>query len=654
MVRPLTCLILALSLVSAANASCPTPVLTEAAIVNANNNPIDIAAADFNHDGNIDIATPSSGLSNVLVQFGNGDGTFLSGTSYASSGSDVIGVAAGDLNGDGWADLVLANYNSNTISVLLNQQNGTFAAATTRNANANPNKVIIADMDGDTKNDVLVMGISTIEIEYGNNDGTFRTTPTILNGGPYGFAVADFNDDGKRDITSATPHVDAAKIDVFINNGDLTYTKTTYDSIGENADKMTTGDFNDDGKPDIAEANSSDKMVVLINNGNGTFAAAVPYATSGDPDAVVAADVNEDGILDLAVAGRNSGSFAVLIGNSNGTFQAAVYQPMSGGFFHVPAIISADLNNDARPDLALVESSLNKFLPLLNGCTSHYAAIALSSSANPSNYGDAVTITATLTPRGSGTPTGSVTFFDGVTNLGTSAISGATASLIVPKFTLGAHSLTATYSGDGTFGTGSTRHPFVQTVQRGPFGAPLDIVATGNSGTNVISIQWIGTLGVDHYQVDRLNNGSWMTVGTPTAESLNDGPLSPTAVYVYRVRAFDAGMSPSPFGNYDTATNYAFTVATIPAGRLISAVDLAELRTTVNALRAQDGLGSLSWTDDPANGALVKAVHINELRSAANSIRSLIGLPALSYANTVSIGSLVRAVDFQELRGAVP
>ena len=264
-----------------------------------------------------------------------------------------------------------------------------------------------------------------------------------------------------------------------------------------------------------------------------------------------------------------------------------------------------------------------------------------------------MTITATLTPRGSGTPTGSVTFFDGVTNLGTSAISGATASLIVPKFALGTHSLTATYSGDGTFGSGSTRNPFVQTVQRGPFGAPLDIVATGNSNTFVITIQWVGTLGVDHYQVDRLYNGAWSTIGTPIAESFNDIGATANDVFVYRVRAFDAAMSPSPYGNYDAATNYAFTVATIPAGRVISAVDLAELRTTVNSLRAADGLGPLSWTDDPANGALVKAMHVNELRSAANSVRSLIGLPALSYANTISFGTLVRAVDFQELRGAV-
>jgi len=85
--------------------------------------------------------------------------------------------------------------------------------------------------------------------------------------------------------------------------------------------------------------------------------------------------------------------------------------------------------------------------------------VALSSSANPSNFGQAVTFTATVTTGtpGSGTPTGTVTFFDGATMLGTGTLDAtghASFTTTAFGFSVGSHAITAQYGGDSNFVTG--------------------------------------------------------------------------------------------------------------------------------------------------------------------------------------------------------
>ena len=91
----------------------------------------------------------------------------------------------------------------------------------------------------------------------------------------------------------------------------------------------------------------------------------------------------------------------------------------------------------------------------------------VTSSANPSVYGQSVTFTATVKAAspGSGTPTGTVTFYDGSTNLGSGTLSGGTATLPTTFFVVGSHSITAVYSGDPDF-TASTSSALTQTVNQ--------------------------------------------------------------------------------------------------------------------------------------------------------------------------------------------
>src|SRR5712692_2094206 len=115
---------------------------------------------------------------------------------------------------------------------------------------------------------------------------------------------------------------------------------------------VAAGDFNGDGKPDVALTNQNG-ISILLNNGQGGFQPAVNYTVGTNPQHVAARDFNGDGKIDLAVVNQGSGSVSILLGNGNGTFQAAASY-MAGGNPRWVAI--ADLNGDGKPDLAVVDS----------------------------------------------------------------------------------------------------------------------------------------------------------------------------------------------------------------------------------------------------------------------------------------------------------
>ena len=95
--------------------------------------------------------------------------------------------------------------------------------------------------------------------------------------------------------------------------------------MGSCPDALVAGDFNGDGRTDLAVANSgSNDVSVLLGNGDGTFQPQVTYAVGSGPDALVAGDFNGDGRTDLAVANSGSNDVSVLLGNGDGTFQTQV------------------------------------------------------------------------------------------------------------------------------------------------------------------------------------------------------------------------------------------------------------------------------------------------------------------------------------------
>ena len=122
-------------------------------------------------------------------------------------------------------------------------------------------------------------------------------------------------------------------------------------SVGSRPAYVAVGDFDGDGKPDLAVVNSGDNTVsVLRGRGDGTFAPAITYTVGVSPEYVVARDVNGDGKPDLVVANSGDNTVSVLLGRGDGTFASPVsYAAGANPQF----LATADFNGDGMPDLAV-------------------------------------------------------------------------------------------------------------------------------------------------------------------------------------------------------------------------------------------------------------------------------------------------------------
>ena len=212
----------------------------------------------------------------VTVRQGLGAGRFGPARSYAV-GADPIGIAAGDLNGDGRPDIVTVNQASDTVSVLLNEGHGRFATAQSYAAGAGPSSIAIGDLNGDGKLDIVAADRDghDVSILLGNGNGTFEAPITFPAGlGPVSVALGDLTGNGKLDIIVGDSY--SGMISVLLNQGDDRFgppipfaVPVSYNLASQG---VAVGDFNGDGKLDIAVSSSyQDEIAVYAGNGDGTF-----------------------------------------------------------------------------------------------------------------------------------------------------------------------------------------------------------------------------------------------------------------------------------------------------------------------------------------------------------------------------------------------
>src|SRR6266545_4092163 len=355
---------------------CPAPSFAAARTfdVGAEAKPFSVATGDFNGDGKLDLAVANYGCpacsppvsGSVSVLLGNGDGTFQSGIKLAA-GPNPQSVAVTDFNGDGKPDLAVANYGSTNVIVLLGNGNATFQTAVSYGVGGTPappfaaaGVLAISDLNGDGKVDLAVANSSGVSVLLGNGDGTFQAAVSY---GPAAgsVAVADFNGDSKPDLAVTS----SGGVSVLLGNGNGTFQAAVNYAAGVSASSVVAGDFNGDGKADLAVAttavpSSSDNISVLLGNGEGTFQPAVHYVVGSFPYAVTAGDFNGDGKLDLAAATDVGISF--LSGNGDGTFQTVINY---GAGNHPNHVTAGDFNNDGKPDLAVADAGFGTVCVLL-------------------------------------------------------------------------------------------------------------------------------------------------------------------------------------------------------------------------------------------------------------------------------------------------
>jgi hypothetical protein len=460
--------------------------------------PISTTAIDLNGDGKIDlvVANPCvtqencvTGAVNVLM--GNGDGTFQPAVQYASGGNDTVSLAVADFNGDGKPDLVVVNNcqsislcTQSSISVFQGNGDGTFQpAVTTLTISAEGSFVAVGDVNGDGKPDVLVTVCTgttedcsnSVNVFLGNGDGTFQPPYNVTVPGTIGnVMVADFNGDGKADLIFQDGFNVNPAVGIMLGNGDGTFrSPVSYVVGGTPGNTMVFGDFNGDGKLDVAIAVQTNPgtmnfVSVLLGNGDGSFQAPKTSSTGAVSLlflGIAAADFNGDGKLDLASGG------IVLLGNGDGTFQVGPTVTSPGSAPTQPA--AADFNGDGKPDLAQAYRCATKrcgatgiisvYLNTSVTSAKNPTTSSVSSDLNPSSEGQIVTFAASVSSTAGGTPTGTVIFEDGTTRLARETLSSGVATFATSTLAVGTHSIKVVYGGDADH-AGSTSLAISQVV----------------------------------------------------------------------------------------------------------------------------------------------------------------------------------------------
>ena len=473
----------------------------------------------------------------MSVLLGNGDGTFQTAVSYGSGGYYPSSVAVADVNGDGKPDLIVANQCASSCSgsspgvgsvgVLLGNGDGTFQTVVTYQTAGYFGKALaVADVNGDGKPDLLVTiqcgtnpcsSDSMVGVLLGNGNGTFQTVVTYSSGGyaAESIAVADVNGDGKPDLlvsnqcASYGNCANGGGVGVLLGNGNGTFqTAVSYSSTGI-ADSVAVADVNGDGKPDLLVGNycaptncpggTDITVAVLLGNGDGTFKAAVSYGSGGGygQPSVAVADVNGDGKPDLIVANQcansscsGNGTLGILLGNGDGTFQSVLTYGSGGSAAY--SVTVRDVNGDGKPDL-LVANGNGTVGVLINMTTQGTTTTTLTSSSGALFSGASETFTATVTYHWAKVATGSVTFSDGTTMLGSAPLdsSGVATLTTTGLSSPGTHSITAVYGGDAN-NLGSTSNAVAVTVNPATFtfsASPTSqTISSGASGSYTLTV----------------------------------------------------------------------------------------------------------------------------------------------------------------------
>ncbi len=315
---------------------------------------IALTHADMDGDGDVDLVVGYlHGSFSVFLN--DGAGNFIESAQYPL-GPDVYGMAAGDLNGDGKADVVTASALSpNSISVFYNSGNGLLSAAVPLPAPGYPSSMAVVDMDGDSDNDIVVVGYWGASVWVLRNGGsgtfgTYDTHPALA--GAQGLAVGDLSGDGLPDLVVGDG--DSDRISVYLSSPSGLSAQFTYPT-GPGPYYPAIGDFDGDGQADVAVADFNGNLHpgnirIFHNTGGGILnsQADIPTGVIG-PICIGTSDFDADGDVDIAATTYFGSDVVILENDGAGAFPRRTLAHAGDDLY---GMTIADFNGDGKPDVA--------------------------------------------------------------------------------------------------------------------------------------------------------------------------------------------------------------------------------------------------------------------------------------------------------------
>jgi hypothetical protein len=475
--------------------------------------PYGVVVGDFNRDGKVDLAVTNATDNKVSILLGNGNGTFQPQATY-NVGGQPGPIAVGDFNGDGKLDLAVGNLTGQTISVLIGNGDGTFRPQITYSTSGvTPISIAVGDFTGAGKLDIVIADYpySTVQIMIGNGDGTFQPGLASTGTAPVAIAPGHFDGSGWLEIVEYGQ----------IGGGDIlqggsagffaslpghfdwdTYAPTYY------ASSIAVGDFNRDGKLDLAVTDPYDnKVTIMLESGAASFGGEITIP-SNSPLSVAVGDFNGDGKLDLAVTHPSDNKVGIILGNGDGTFQPEIGYGVGSSPYSVAV---GDFNGDGIPDLAVTNAAGNTVSILFSEQIANYSQSGISAIGSGTQY-----VLASYLGDSNNSPSQSTTVPLVGTSLPTQTISFAP---IPSPVTFGIPPITLSATG------GATGNPVIFSVLSGPGHVVGNLLYVDGVGTIVVAANQAGN--ADYSDAPQVTQSVVVNAATPSVSlSCSPNPIT--------------------------------------------------------------------------------------------------------------------------------
>lgn len=441
-------------------------------------NLVEIAVADFNGDGKLDVAVTDFSIQSVFVYLNDGTGRLgvrVSTPVSLTGGSGPSSMVAGDVNEDGKPDLIVETSSSDhTKLVLLGKGDGTFTPAASIPGSSEFLTAVLVDVNSDGHLDLVSAGYPNLSVHLGDGKGGFggEVFPNAYQNTTFfpqqlysGVVVADFSLDRHPDLVASAvnPNSNAALLRSFTGLGDGTFRPSVDSASGQftGINAITSADFNGDGRPDLLLGLQYAAQIVF-GNGDGTLqtnparANFLPTSRTGQQitsmtayDAVASADINGDGIPDAVVTDDSTHLLNVLLNDGTGHFPQSQPGFTAAILPGTNVVKLADMNGDGLADVIVsspLSGTVSVFLSIYNKVT---PTVTVTSSAASVLVGSPIAVSMKVAGTGATIATGSVVLSEGSTLLGQATLdAGGQATLTLASLAAGQHTFTAAYAGD--------------------------------------------------------------------------------------------------------------------------------------------------------------------------------------------------------------